>query len=454
MNKHLVVVDDDQDVLESLTRALEDLRRDIRPFSQARDALENIRREPPAVVITDLKMPGMDGLQLLQQVKRVHPDIQVVVITGHGSIDEAVSAMKQGAYDFIPKPFKTEEILAVIGRAFEKAALLEENSLLREKLVRARPTAFETGKSAAFRELLDEAVQAASSEATILILGESGTGKEVLANYICSHSPRSPRPFVTVNCAAIPENLIEAELFGYKKGAFTGAYQDKKGRFQEAHEGTLFLDEVGELPLSMQSKLLRVLQEGEISPVGGSSQKVNVRILAATNKNLRKMVGEGLFREDLFYRLNVIPLVIPPLRDRREDLNSYIAYFLAKYCLKNRRENISISEEAMQLMERYGWPGNVRELENAIERAVILCQGNQITPRNLPPEIQGQASETMELPFRSGSTLEEMELVIIENALKRNQGDRGKTAQELGIGVRTLYRKVMEIAARQSGREA
>src|SRR5690606_12700026 len=340
------------------------------------------------VVLTDLKMPGMDGLEVLQRVKQYNPDVQVILITGHGSIDEAVAAMKKGAYDFIPKPFNKQEITAVVNRAFEKVSLMAENFMLREKLKKNPPT-FETGKSRAFKELLNRSAQAANSDATILILGESGTGKEVLAGHIVQNSPRALKPFVTVNCAAIPENLIEAELFGYKKGAFTGAYQDKKGRFMEADGGTMFLDEIGELPLAMQAKLLRVLQEGEATPVGGSAQKVDVRIIAATNKPLRKMVEEGTFREDLFYRLNVIPLTIPPLRQRPEDLHALILFFIAKYCRKNKRPNLSVSAEALQLMEHYAWPGNVRELENAIERAVILCLGHQITVDDLPPELSG-----------------------------------------------------------------
>jgi two-component system response regulator HydG len=450
MLKKLMLVDDDRDVLDSLERAFEDLDCELSTFVNPGEALEAMRAQPPHVVITDLKMPGIDGLELLKAAKEINPDIQVVLITGHGSIEEAVEAMRRGAYDFIPKPFNTDAILAIVRRAFEKAELLHENFLLREKLRHSRNPNFETGKSDVFRELLDEARQAAVSDATILILGESGTGKEVLAHYIAASSRRSPFPFVAVNCAAIPDNLIESELFGHKKGAFTGAHQDRKGRFQEAHTGTIFLDEIGEIPLNVQSKLLRVLQEGEVSPVGGRSQKVDVRILAATNKNLRKMVGDGLFREDLFYRLNVIPLQIPPLRQRMEDLPSYIAFFLAKYSRKNQREGLSISPEAMRLMERYDWPGNLRELENAIERAVILCAGDQIQPRNLPSDLNGDRPDNAEILFREGATLEDMELMIIQRALKRYHGDRGKTAQALNIGVRTLYRKLLDIGSRNA----
>jgi two-component system response regulator HydG len=445
MEKKLLILDDEQSILDSLSRTLSDLGCELILCNDPRKALDLLKTAEPQVVLTDLKMPGMDGIEVLQRVKAHNVDIQVILITGHGSIDEAVAAMKKGAYDFIPKPFNKQEITAVVNRAFEKVSLLAENFQLREKLKKAAPS-FETGKSRAFKDLLSRSAQAANSDATILILGESGTGKEVLAGHIVQNSPRALKPFVTVNCAAIPENLIEAELFGYKKGAFTGAYQDKKGRFMEADGGTMFLDEIGELPLAMQSKLLRVLQEGEATPVGGAAQKVDVRIIAATNKPLRKMVEEGTFREDLFYRLNVIPLTIPPLRQRPEDLHALILFFIAKYCRKNKRPNLSVSAEALHLMERYGWPGNVRELENAIERAVILCLGHQITPEDLPPELSGAAGERAGLMITPGMTLAEVEMALIRNSLERNHGDKDKTSKELGISLRTVYRKLDGLA--------
>jgi len=441
MKKKLLILDDEQSILDSLSRALADLGQELILCTDPHKALEIIKTEVPQVVITDLKMPGMDGLEVLQRVKEFNPDIQVILVTGHGSIDEAVMAMKKGAYDFIPKPFNKQEISSVVNRAYDKVSLLEENFLLREKLKKAAP-AFETGKNRAFRELLNRSAQAANSDATILILGESGTGKEVLATYIFQNSPRALKPFVTVNCAAIPENLIEAELFGYKKGAFTGAYQDKKGKFMEADGGTMFLDEIGEMPLAVQSKLLRVLQEGEVTPVGGNASKVDVRILAATNKNLRKMVEENKFREDLFYRLNVIPLSVPPLRQRPEDLHALLLFFIAKYCKKNKRPNLSVSAEALRLMEHYNWPGNVRELENAIERAVILCLGHQITVEDLPPELSGAAGKDPDLHLNPGMTLAEIEMSIIRATLERNHGDKAKTAEDLGISLRTIYRKL------------
>ncbi len=452
--KRLLILDDEQGILESLSRALHGAEYEIVTSSDPAKSIENLKTILPQTVITDLKMPGLGGLQVLQRVKEFNPNIQVIVITGHGSIDEAVSAMKAGAYDFIPKPFNKQEIVAVVNRAFEKVFLLEENLLLREKLRKSQAPTFETGKSRVFKELLHRSAQAANSEATILILGESGTGKEVLANYIVLNSPRASQPFVTVNCAAIPENLIEAELFGYKKGSFTGAYQDKKGKFLEANGGSIMLDEIGEIPLGVQSKLLRILQEGEVSPVGGNAQKVDVRVIAATNKNLRKMVEAGTFREDLFYRLNVIPLQIPPLRQRPEDLHALISFFIAKYCKKNKRTNLSISPEALKLMEHYAWPGNIRELENAIERAVILCLGHQITVEDLPDELNHDTDAAGQFTIEQGMTLEEIELAVIQNSLKHHHGDKAKTAEELGISLRTIYRKLDSIVSSEAQKQA
>lgn len=442
MKKKLFIIDDERSIVESLTRALSGYDYEISSSLEPEIALEKIKDIVPQVVISDLKMPKMDGLELLARLKEFNFGIQVIMITGHGTIDDAVSAMKKGAYDFIPKPFNKQEIIAIVNRAFEKAALLEENFILKEKLKKNQSLSFDMGKSRAFKSLLERAGQAASSDATILIMGESGTGKEVLAHYIFGKSNRVIHPFVTVNCAAIPENLLEAELFGYKKGAFTGAYQDKKGRFHEANGGTIFLDEIGEIPLSVQPKLLRILQEGEVSPVGGQMQKVDVRIIAATNKNLRKQVDAGFFREDLFYRLNVIPLQIPPLRQRPEDLHSLISHFISLYCKKNKKSNLSLSAEALKKMENYSWPGNVRELENAIERAVILCLGHQITADDLPEELAATAEVSAQIFVGKGITLEEIEISVIQIALKRNHGDKAKTAEDLGISLRTIYRKL------------
>ncbi len=451
MKFKLLIVDDEQNILDSLTRTLHGLDIELSTNNDPRKALEIIKENTPHVVISDLKMPHLDGIGLLQKIKEFDNNIQVIMITGHGTIDDAVSAMKKGAYDFIAKPFNKQEILAIINRAFEKVSLLQENLLLKEKLKKNQTPHFEWGKSRTFKELLNRSAQAAASEATILIQGESGTGKEVLANYIFANSPRVHQHYITVNCAAIPKNLLEAELFGYKKGSFTGAHQDKKGKFLEADGGTIFLDEIGEMPLSTQPKILRILQEGEISPVGGSTQKVNVRIIAATNKNLRKQVEAKLFREDLFYRLNVIPLLIPPLRQRHEDLHSLISFFINKYCKKNKRENLSIHADALRLMEKYPWPGNVRELENAIERSVILCLGHQISIADLPDELSQSCESQVQIDIDRGMTMEEIELYVIQNTLKRNHGDKAKTAEELGISLRTIYRKLDAVISQENG---
>jgi DNA-binding NtrC family response regulator len=454
MEKKLLIIDDEKSIVESLVRALHGLELELLTSNDPEKALDMVKTQGPHVVVSDLKMPKMDGLDLLGRIKQFNQDIQVIMITGHGTIDEAVTAMKKGAYDFIPKPFNKQEIIAVVNRAFDKVALLDENTRLKEKLKKTASPSFEWGKSRAFKNLVDRAAQAAASDATVLILGESGTGKEVVAQHIFANSKRVSQPFITVNCAAIPESLLEAELFGYKKGAFTGAYQDKKGKFQDANGGTLFLDEIGEMPLNVQPKLLRVLQEGEISPVGGSAQKVDVRIIAATNKNLRKQVEAGLFREDLFYRLNVIPLMIPPLRQRPEDLHSLISFFITKYCKKNKKQNLSVSADALRIMERYSWPGNVRELENAIERAVILCLGHQITPEDLPDELSNGGESDGEIHIGKGMTLDEIEMKVIQNSLKRNHGDKQKTADELGISLRTIYRKLENVAETQENAQA
>jgi two-component system response regulator HydG len=441
MKKKLLIIDDEKSIVDSLGRALYGLDIELITSLDPEAALKLLKEKDPQVVITDLKMPKMDGLELMEKIKEFDANIQIVMITGHGTIDDAVTAMKMGAYDFIPKPFNKQEIISVVNRAFEKTALLEENFQLKEKLKKSQTPSFEWGKSRVFKNLLERAAQAAASDATILIMGESGTGKEILAQYIFSQSGRMEKPFITVNCAAIPENLLEAELFGYKKGAFTGAYQDKKGKFQEANGGTIFLDEIGEMPLSVQPKLLRILQEGEVSPVGGSNTKVDVRIIAATNKNLRKQVDGGLFREDLFYRLNVIPLQIPSLRQRPEDLHSLISFFIVKYCKKNKKANLSLSADALRLVENYTWPGNIRELENAMERAVILCLGHQITPEDLPDELTNPGGSSSQ-GFAHGMTMAEIEMMAIQSTLKRNHGDKTKTAEDLGISLRTIYRKL------------
>ncbi|MDB9744200.1 sigma-54 dependent transcriptional regulator [Fibrobacterales bacterium] len=443
MKQKLLIVDDEKDILDALTRVLSTL--DGIEIFKAYDgvqALEVAKEHHPDVILSDLQMPGMNGLELLKRVKELNDNIQFVLITGHGSIDDAVNAMKMGAYDFLQKPFRKQDIMSVMNRVLDKAGLLAENRKLKEKLRSRSTRKYEFGKSDVFRILLQRSAQAAASEATILILGESGTGKEVLANYIFDHSSRASENFVKVNCAAIPENLLEAELFGYKKGAFTGAYSDRKGRFHEAHNGTIFLDEIGELPLAIQSKLLRVLQEGEINPVGGATEKVNVRIVAATNRSLKEQMEKGEFREDLYYRLNVIPLQIPPLRNHMEDLPALVNHFVSKHCAKGNREAPSLSKGAFRMLEDYNWPGNIREVENIIERAIIFCIGDKITEEDLPEEMGQTSTGSLELGLVKGWSMDRIEQEVVRLSMQRNHNDKRKVADELGISLRTIYRKL------------
>jgi DNA-binding NtrC family response regulator len=448
MKQKLLIIDEDRSTTDALVRALHGMDLEVAAAADAAKALELARERMPQVIIASGRMPGESGNSLLSDIREFNPHVQAIFMVGPGGLDEAMAIMRNGACDIIPKPFEKRDVMAAIHRAFDKSALLQENQFLKEKLKKNQAPSFEWGKSRSFKTLLDRATQAANSDATILVMGESGNGKEVLAQHIWSNSPRAHRAFIAVNCAAVPETVLEAELFGYRKGAFAGAWQDKKGKIQEAAGGTLFLDEIAELPAGLQPKLLRVLQEGEAGAQGGGATRADVRIIAATARNLRKQVEAGQFREDLFYRLNVIPLHIPPLRQRPEDLHSMISFFIAKYCKKNKKSNLSVSAGALRLMEAYAWPGNVRELENAIERAVILCMGHQITPEDLPDELTSASDPVMPLFVGQGMTLEEIELAVIQSAMKRNHGDKAKTAEDLGISLRTVYRKLDAVSAR------
>src|SRR5882762_683703 len=369
----VLVVDDEASNLASLEKIFQ--REGLRVFTAdgAKAALELVRRHRVQVVLTDLMMPGTSGLELLRALKQVSPDTEVVLMTAYGTVETAVQAMREGAYDFVEKPLKRVTIVKSVRKAAERQSLMEENRTLRHeiKLVTRREI---VGTSPSLRKVLDVATQAAPSSATVLVLGESGTGKELVARYIHEQSSRARGAFIAVNCAAIPETILEAELFGHERGAFTGAVARREGRFAKAAGGTLFLDEIGELSPQVQVKLLRVLQEGEYDPVGGDTVKADVRIVAATNRDLRAEVTAGRFREDLFYRLNVIAVTAPPLRARREDIPLLVDHFLGVYCAKNDRARLEAPRDVLQVLIDYSWPGNVRELENVIERAVVLCR--------------------------------------------------------------------------------
>jgi two-component system response regulator HydG len=440
----VLIVDDEPSNLASLEKIF--LREGMRVLTAdgAKAALEIARTHRVHVVLTDLMMPGTNGVELLRALKQVSPDTEVVVMTAYGTVETAVQAMRDGAYDFVEKPLKRIGIVKSVRKAAERQSLVEENRTLRQeiKLLTRREI---VGTSPALRRVLDVATQAAPSSATVLVLGESGTGKELLARYIHEQSARARGAFIAVNCSAIPETILEAELFGHERGAFTGAVGRREGRFAKAAGGTLFLDEIGELSPSVQVKLLRVLQEGEYEPVGGDTVKADVRIVAATNRDLRAQVAAGRFREDLFYRLNVIAVTAPPLRARREDIPLLVDHFLGIYCAKNNRARLSVARAVMQLLGDYAWPGNVRELENVIERAVVLCRGDTLTADDLPDVIvQASSPPPTALTITIGTPLEEVEGRLIRETLRHTKGDKPLAAQLLGISTRTIYRKLGE----------
>ncbi len=441
----VLVVDDEGGNLASLEKIFQ--REGMRAFTadSARAALDIVRKHRVQVVLSDLMMPGTSGIELLRALKEVSPDIEVVLMTAYGTVETAVQAMREGAYDFVEKPLKRVTIVKSVRKAAERHLLVAENRSLRQeiRLLKHRDI---VGQSPALRRVLDIATQAAPSTATVLILGESGTGKELIARFIHSKSSRANGPFVAVNCAAIPESILEAELFGHERGAFTGATTRREGRFARARGGTLFLDEIGELSPAVQVKILRVLQEGEYEPVGGRTEKSDARIVAATNRDLLAEVEAGRFREDLYYRLNVIALTAPPLRARREDIPLLADHFLGVYCKKNGRARLSVAPEVLTKLSDYSWPGNVRELENVIERAAVLCTSDVIGLGDLPEAIaEATAPAPSSLSFPLGTPLAEVEQRLIRETMKYTGGDKSLAAQLLGISTRTIYRKLGEM---------
>jgi DNA-binding NtrC family response regulator len=438
----VLVVDDERSNVESLERifAREGMR--VLAATDAKQALEVLRTHRVHVVLTDLMMPGTTGLELLRAVKQVGPEVEVVLMTAYGSVEAAVSAMREGAYDFVEKPLKRLTIVKSVRKAAERGRLVAENRSLKNEIQLLTKREI-IGSSPAWRRVIEVATQAAPSNATVLVLGESGTGKELLARYIHDRSARRTGPFVAVNCAAIPETILESELFGHERGAFTGAIGKKDGRFARASGGTLFLDEIGELSPQVQVKLLRVLQEGEYEPLGGNTVRADVRIVAATNRDLTAEVQAGRFREDLFYRLNVIAITAPPLRARREDIPLLVDHFVGLYCAKNARPRLTVARAALDRMLDYSWPGNVRELENVVERAVVLSRSDTLAEQDLPEAIAKASPQMADaLAFPVGTPLEEIELRVIRETLRHTKGDKSLAAQLLGISTRTIYRKL------------
>ncbi len=440
----LLIADDDPGLRESLERTLTREGYRVVLASDGNAALERLQGGGVDLVLTDLKMPGLTGIELLRAAKAIAPDVDVILLTAFGTVEEAVRAMKEGAYDFLTKPFQRAQVIKLIRQALERRELIQQNRALQQRLDDLLQQGVVIGSSPAFRRMMTLVGQVADSSATVLIQGESGTGKELVARAIHQRSARSRGPFVAVNCAALPETLLESELFGYEKGAFTGAAGRKEGRFELADGGTLFLDEVADLSPVTQPKILRVLQEGEFERLGGTKTiRVDVRTVAATNQDLVQMVREKRFREDLFYRLNVITVNVPPLRDRREDVRVLAQHFLRVYAAKNNRTLEGFTDEAVRRLEAYAWPGNVRELENVIERGVVLARGALMDVSELPEEVAG-ATPLPEgvLSVRIGTPLAEVNARLLEETLRVTKGNKTLTAKLLGIDPRTVSRKL------------
>jgi len=439
----VLIVDDDPELCSALSRLLGRKGYTTLTAGDGQQALALLREREIPLVLTDLMMPRMNGIELLKAAKLVSPATEVVIVTGHGTIETAVEAMKLGAYDFIEKPFSAAVTLKVVRKALERQSLIAENRRLRELLSQEKEQHRLVGRSEVFRRTVETARQVAASRATVLLTGESGTGKEVFANAIHRWSDRAGRNLIKISCAAIPETLLEAELFGYEKGAFTGAAGRRRGRFEAAHRGTLFLDEVGELPPTVQVKLLRVLQEGVFERLGSNEPiQVDVRIIAATNADLEQMVSAGTFREDLFYRLNVINLEIPPLRHRTEDILLLAHTFLEDFCRENDKRIEGFSQAAQEALLRYDWPGNVRELENCIERAAVLCRGDIIDVDVLPPNVLSGRRQADVVTIPVGTTLRDAEMMLLRATLDSTGGNKEQAARILGITSRTIYRKI------------
>ena len=434
LGEMILVVDDDPYIQEALGDRLESLGYGVMRASDGKQALEIIDHQDPQLVFLDIEMPGMKGLDVLREIRKREKDFPVVMITAYGSVDLAVEAMKDGAYDFIPKPFKAGHIALVVDKAMERQRLRREKEVLSEEVDRRYRLV--AGASARLNTVISAAKKAAASKSTILLLGESGTGKELFARAIHNWSERKDRPFVAINCVGLSRELLESELFGHEKGAFTGANQLKRGKIELANGGTVFLDEVGDISEELQTKLLRFLQEREFERVGGTQLiRVDVRIIAATNRNLEAAVEAGRFREDLYYRINVVPLVLPPLRGRKEDVPALTQFFMQRFSSESKKNFTEISQEAMEALTSYDWPGNVRELANVIERAVVLGQPPTIQVEDLSPGIGGAEAE---VDTRSTSpsyheSVDEYRREVIVNALAQTQGNRAAAARLLGL---------------------
>jgi DNA-binding NtrC family response regulator len=439
----ILVVDDERDICRALEFLLSRHGYSVDTAYDGNMALEKLAKSDFDLMLTDLKMEGMGGLELLEKALEINPGMVAIIMTAYASVESAVDAMKRGASDYIVKPFVNEDVLLTIKRLLEHRKVIFENQALKRQLSQRLGCKEFIGDSPSLQEIFELLEKVIPTKSNILILGESGTGKGMIAEIIHCNSPRRDGPFMTINCSAIPETLLESELFGYKKGAFTGANADKAGLIKMADGGTLFLDEIGDMPLSLQSKILKVLEDGELMPLGSSKpQTVDVRFIAATNKNIDEQVGKKLFREDLYYRLNVFEITLPPLRERPDDIKVLASHFIGRFSNEHNKNIKGISDEALSILISYSWPGNVRELKNVLERAVVLCGNNMIGPENLPDKlsvVQGAESRGLK------EVLNYYEKKIILDSLASHGWNKEKTASDLGVDLATLYRKMKKL---------
>jgi two-component system nitrogen regulation response regulator NtrX len=444
MSQQILIVDDEERIRQSLNGVLRDEGYEVREAKEGAQALKMVETDPPDIILLDIWMPGMDGIETLSRIKEISPQMPVVMISGHANIELAIKAAKLGAYDFIEKPLSLEKVLLTVNNALTMSKLEQENLALRQEVQRKHEI---VGTSGEIQQLKEQIKIVAPTNGWVLITGENGTGKELVARGIHQLSLRAAKPFVEVNCAAIPEELIESELFGHEKGSFTGALTKRRGKFDLANEGTIFLDEIADMSLKTQAKILRILQEQKFERVGGSEMIfIDVRVIAATNRDLQEEIQKGKFREDLFYRLNVIPLVVPPLRERKNDIPLLVNHFIQEFCTENHKEPKKVSPESMELLTVYSWPGNVRELKNLVERMVIMTRGAVIEPKDVPEPIRTQPKSPPEVPFFAYNLLKdarrEFEKSFIMKKLLENEENISKTAEMIGIERSNLHRKI------------
>ncbi|MBP5520216.1 MAG: sigma-54-dependent Fis family transcriptional regulator [Treponema sp.] len=441
----ILTIDDEENIRNGLADNFELEGYDVKQAANGAEGLSLIAQGGIDLVITDLRMDGISGSEVVQKVTTEYPGIPIIVLTGHGSIDDATAALKAGAFDFLTKPLDLDHLNKIVKNALQGKILAEQNRELKERLLKSESPDEMIGKSDSLGRVRQMILKAAPTKASVLITGESGVGKELVARAIHNGSERSAKPFVIVHCAALSETLIESELFGYEKGAFTGAENVHKGRFELADGGTVFLDEIGEVNLSTQVKLLRVLQEHKFERVGGEkSVEVDVRVVAATNRNLEEEVKAGHFREDLFYRLNVVRIEMPSLRERMDDIPLLMHSFLREFNIENKKNIKGFDKASKSAMIKYSWPGNIRELKNAVESAVVMCTGDEIKIEDLPRALRAQGEEKM-ISIPIGITMDEAEKIIIQENLAANKGNKSRTADILGIGRKTLHRKLEEL---------